>query len=345
MHYFQKLINEYDKENLFQVLMDTYEQVVAVQNAPCNVAALTGKSYSHVLISGLGGSAIAGDLLKNLLGSQLKVPVTVNRGYQLPESVHNNTLVILSSYSGETEETLSVMQACKKRGIPFAAISSGGTLAASVTATDGLLTVPKGFQPRFAVGLSLFAQIRILAETGVVGDQSGLFLKAKQLLEQKSAVYASDQGKPFKIAEDLIGVIPIIYSAVDTTEAIGYRLKCQFNENSKLLAFHAVIPEMNHNEIVGWETFSPQLLHAKVLMLGDRDDHPQTAKRFAICSDIMKKAGAEVITITSDEEDYESRFLDLLYLTDWISYYLCLFRARSPIEIDNIHFLKKALVQ
>jgi len=293
----------------------------------------------------LGGSSIAKKKKKNFLGRQLTIPVTVNRGYHLPQSVQPGTLVILSSYSGETEETLSVMQACKERGIPFAAISSGGTLSASVTDKDGLLTVPKGYQPRFAVGLSLFAQIRILAETGVVPDQSGLFRKAKQLLEEKSAIYGTDQGKPFRIAEDLIGAVPVIYSAVDTTEAIGYRLKCQFNENSKLLAFHAVIPEMNHNEIVGWETFSPQLIQAKVLLLSDKDDHPQTTKRFTICSEIMKKAGAEVIPISSDEADYESRFLDVLYLTDWISYYLCLFRGRSPIEIDNIHFLKKALVQ
>lgn len=345
MQYLQKLIAEHDKENLFLVLKNTYEQIIAVQDAPCRVDALKGKKYSNVLISGLGGSAIAGDLLKNLLGGQLKVPVTVNRGYNLPEFVQKDTLVILSSYSGETEETLSVMQFCKKREIPFAAISSGGTLSASVGATDGLLTVPKGFQPRFAVGLSLFAQIRILAETGVVGDQSALFQKATQLLQQRSEIYSREQSRPFKIAEDLIGFFPVIYSAVDTTEAIGYRLKCQLNENSKLLASYAVIPEMNHNEIVGWETFSPRLVHAKVLTLSDKDDHPQTAKRFMICSDLMRKAGVEVINITSDESDFESRFIDLLYLTDWLSYYLCLFRGKSPIEIDNIHFLKKALVQ
>jgi len=140
-----------------------------------------------------------------------------------------------------------------------------------------------------------------------------------------------------------VGFIPVIYSSVKF-ESIGYRLKCQFNENSKLLAFNNVYPELNHNEIVGWETFSNKVLNAKLISIADRDYHPQILKRIGITNEIISRTGTEIITLKSNEENIKVRIMDLIYLGDWITFYLSILRGYDPSEIDNITEMKRRLL-
>jgi glucose/mannose-6-phosphate isomerase len=124
---------------------------------------------------------------------------------------------------------------------------------------------------------------------------------------------------------------------------VGFRFKCQFNENSKLHAFHNEIPEMNHNEIIGWESYHEKIFNAKIINLIDESYHPQIKKRFTILSEIFKDSGAEVIDLQSDESDFKVRILDLIYLCDWITYYTGVLRGFDPSEINNINILKQKL--
>jgi len=160
---------------------------------------------------------------------------------------------------------------------------------------------------------------------------------------EKGKIYSEDGNISFVTAESLVGFIPVIYSVVDSTSAVGYRFKCQFNENSKLHAFHNVIPEMNHNEIIGWESFHEKNFNAKIINIVDESYHPQIKKRFEIISGIFKESGVEAIDLQSSEIDFKVRILDLIYLCDWITYYTGVLRGFDPSEINNINTLKQRL--
>ena len=140
-----------------------------------------------------------------------------------------------------------------------------------------------------------------------------------------------------------MGFIPVIYSVADSTSSVGYRFKCQLNENSKLHAFHNEVPEMNHNEIIGWESYKEKIFHSKIVIIADDVYHPKIQKRFDILKEIFSKTGVEIIYLKSNEENFKVRLLDLIYLGDWISYYLGVLRGFDPSEIDNIHTLKEKL--
>ena len=128
------------------------------------------------------------------------------------------------------------------------------------------------------------------------------------------------------------------------TSAVGYRFKCQLNENSKLHAFHNGFPELNHNEVIGWETFQEKQFQTKVINIIDKSYHSQVKKRFKITSELIGKSGAEVINIKSDESEFNVRLMDMIYLCDWITYYAAILRGKDPSEIENINILKKSLV-
>ena len=190
------------------------------------------------------------------------------------------------------------------------------------------------------MGLSFFSLLKILQELSIISSQDSIVTKIISLWKEKGIQLSNEPNKAIDIARELIGFIPVIYTAADVTSAIGYRIKCQFNENSKLHAFHNVIPELNHNEIIGWESFQDKQFNAKLILILDKIYHPQIKKRFDITTSLIP---CEKIFIESNEEDFKLRLMDLIYLGDWISYYLALFRGFDPTEIENINILKEKL--
>ena len=162
------------------------------------------------------------------------------------------------------------------------------------------------------------------------------------LWKNKGIEYSGEENIALKLAEELAGFIPLIYSSAKF-EAIGYRLKCQFNENSKLHAFNNVIPELNHNEIIGWETFQEKQLNAKLITIVDNDYHPQILNRFELTKELAQKSGVEIIVLKSSEKNIKVRIMDLIFLGDWITYYLAVLRGFDPSEIDYIQELKQRL--
>jgi glucose/mannose-6-phosphate isomerase len=177
----------------------------------------------------------------------------------------------------------------------------------------------------------------------LIADQNEVVNKIINIWKNKSSEFSVEENPAFNLAKSLIGFIPTIYSASDVTSAAGYRLKCQFNENSKLHAFHNVIPELNHNEIIGWESFAEKQYHTKLITILDDEYHPQVKKRFEITSELAAKNGVEIISLKSEEKEFKLRLMELIYLGDWISYYLAVLRGFDPTEIENINILKKRL--
>lgn len=337
-------VSKYDPQNQFNVLVESYKQIEFAWN---NEIIISNKEFSeidNIVVSGLGGSAISADLMKNFLGSELKVPYLVNRNYNLPNFADKNTLFIASSYSGNTEETISSLKQAITANCKIICITTGGEIEnIAISKKLHCVKVQKGFQPRYALGLSFFSLLKVLQELRIVADHTSIVNRVIDFWKKTGIEYSKDDNKAYSIALSLIGFTPIIYSVSDLTNSIGYRLKCQFNENSKLHCFHHELPEMNHNEIIGWESYNEKIFRTKIINITDRTIHPQIKKRFEILNELLGKSGIEVINLESTEEDFKVRLLDLVYLADWISYYAGVLRGYDPSEIDYIHLLKEKL--
>jgi len=338
----QDFIKKYDAQNQFKVLSETYKQASNAWNNKINLSNLKTDKFSSIVFCGLGGSAISGDLLCDYLSGELEIPFLVTRGYNLPSFVDENTLVIISSYSGNTEETISCFEQALKKNSEIVVITSGGKIGALAEANKiPIVNVQGGFQPRYALGLSFFSLLKIMQELGIASEES----KAKKIIDlwqKRGEEYSLENNSASKIAQQLVGFIPVIYSS-EFLSSTGYRLKCQLNENSKLHAFHNTLPEMNHNEIIGWESYKEKQFHTKVIYLIDKEYHPQNKKRFETLKEMLAEQNIEVLTISSDEENKKVRIMDLIFLVDWISFYMSVLRGFDPSEIDFIHRMKQRL--
>lgn len=345
-------VNKYDPQNQFDVLIKTYQQINAAWNNKIDLSRLKNfneRKIHSIIVTGLGGSAISADLIQNFLHNELKVPLIVNRGYTLPKFADGNSLIVISSYSGYTEETISVLlSALEKPELKgnIVCISAGGKIGQTAAENNiPLVKIQTGFQPRYALGLSFFSLLKVLQALQLIENQDMIVNKINNLWKKRGEELSSENNAALNIAQKIIGTIPIIYSAADITSAAGYRFKCQLNENSKMHAFHNLIPEMNHNEIIGWETYAEKQMQARVINIIDPDYHPQILRRFKIISELAAAKKAEVINLESSESDFKQRLMDIVYLCDWISYYSAVLRSFNPSEIDYINILKERLAK
>ena len=335
-------LKKFDKQNQSKVLQEYYQQAADAWNFRIDAAAIRNKKFSSIVFCGLGGSAISGDLLCDYLSGELKIPFNVVRGYNLPSFVNENTLVIISSYSGNTEESISCFEQALNRKTNIVVITSGGRIAeiASVNKIPAI-KIAEGFQPRFALGWSFFLLLKLMQELGFCSESENVDAII-DLWQKKGQEYSKENNYAVHFAEQFVGFIPVIYSS-EFLSSTGYRLKCQFNENSKLHAFHNSLPEMNHNEIIGWESCKEKQFNAKVIYLTDIDYHPRNKKRFEILKEVITEQNVEVLTLSSSEKNKKVRILDLIFLSDWISFYVSVLRGFDPSEIDFIHRMKQRL--
>lgn len=344
MQSIKDFISKYDPQNQFEVLKNFYKQIEFAINNSYPEINFRVDEINNIIISGLGGSAIAGDLIKNFLKDDLRIPVLVNRSYSLPKFADEKTLIICSSYSGNTEETLSACNEAIRKNCKIICISTGGELEKLATLNNlPIINLQKGFQPRFALGLSFTTLLILFSKLNLIPNQDEFIEQTISLWKSRAIEFSAEDNHPLDIAKNLIGFIPIIYSVSDFNNSVGMRFKAQLNENSKLHAFHNELPEMNHNEIIGWESHKQKSVHSKVIYLYDDEIHPQIKKRFEIMAEMIKSSDVEIITLKSSEENFKMRIMDLIYLTDWISYYLAVLRQFDPSEIDFIHSLKNKL--
>lgn len=337
-----EFIKKYDTQNQFKVLQETHKQVTDAWDNKIDVSSLKDYKFSSIVFCGLGGSAISGDLLCDYLSDELTIPFTVIRGYALPSFVNKDTLVIISSYSGNTEETISCLEEALKRKCKIVTITSGGKIG-EIAKTNKLpvVNLQSGFQPRYSLGQSFFSMLKLMQHLGFANEDNNV-KTIVSLWKNRAQEFSSENNIATKIAKELVGFIPVIYSS-DYLSSTGYRLKCQMNENAKLHAFHNSIPEMNHNEIIGWESFKEKQFNAKVIYLVDNDFHPQILKRFEILKELLSEQKVEIITLLSDQKSKKVRIMDLIFLSDWISFYTSVLRGYDPSEIDFIHRMKLRL--
>lgn len=311
-------------------------------------ATLQPGDYRHVVVLGMGGSAIGGDMLRSSLGDRLRVPVYSCRDYTVPPYLVDGALVIVSSYSGDTGETLSAYDSVRESSAAAIAISSGGKLE-KICERDGVpfCRIPGGMPPRSAIAYSYFPALQVLRATQLADIDETEFDEACQTLEDRCREYAIDNpnNPAIKLAKILHGRFPIVYSGSGLFEAVARRWACQFNENSKTLAHFAIFTELSHNEINGWEALPELMKNAVVLSLEDVDDHKMTRAQTKICLDIVAPLAAGIEHFDGGHGGRLSRALSMMILGDFASVYLGYLNGVDPSPVEKIVYLKQQLAQ
>lgn len=297
------------------------------------------EDVTHLYVAGLGGSGIGADFVSSFIAGECRLPFLVKKGYSVPAFVGPNTLAIASSYSGNTEETLISYDQIKNAGARIISIASGGKLI-DKTIYDGFdyIKVPSDWpSPRACLGYSMTAQLWLLHHLGLISDRCISELRSSIVLLRKESAGIKTIAEG--IAQRLHRRIPVIYIE-DRMEPVAIRWRQQINENSKALCWHHVVPEMNHNELVGWREKNEDLV---VIYLRNADDYDRNALRMDINKEIISQYAHEIIEVQSKGDNMIERSLYLVHLGDWVSWYLAQLRGVDALEVKVIDYLKGEL--
>jgi glucose/mannose-6-phosphate isomerase len=352
-------VTDLDKPHLFQET-DPQEMLARISELPqqcldawANAQSLRLPPEYHqaeaVVILGMGGSAIGGDLLRTLLESECPVPIAVNRDYTIPAFVNEGTLVIASSYSGDTEETLAALEAAWQAGAMLLAIATGGKLAARARELNmPLLTFDYLSQPRAALGHSILALIGIVCRLGLVSDKAADLDEAVAVMESwqreinETVPLAENAAK--KLAMKLHNCLSVVYGAGHLSE-VARRWKGQFNENAKAWAFFEHLPEMNHNALAGTEFPADLAEKVVAVMLTSPLDHPRTRVRFQITQEILSQRGVSCEVVEARGSSRLAQMLSAVHFGDYVSFYLAMLYGVDPTSLKVVAYLKRRLAE
>ena len=303
---------------------------------------------SNMVVAGMGGSAIGGELLKDWLADRVPIPIAVCRDYVLPAYVDERTLVAAVSYSGETEETLSAFLHAVKRRARVVTVSSGGRLKAFAQKL-GLphVQIPEGFHPRAAIAYLFFPLTRIMDNAGIYENQSEVkeALRVLGRVSRENALTSPLQdNKAKKLAVGARGTVPVVYG-FSQYGSVARRLKCQFNENSKVPSKHDVFPELNHNEVVGWEAQKHLTKAFSAIFLRDPFESPEIRTRIEITQQIVSPKVSRTMEIHAEGEQKLARMLSTMYIGDFASLYLAVLRGVDPAPTKTIAHLKQEMTR
>lgn len=302
-------------------------------------AQITPFEASGLVVCGMGGSGVGGALARAAFGDRLQKPLLVVRDYELAPWTPLDHAVLCSSYSGNTEETLACFDAAEALGTPRIVATIGGALAdAARRAKVPVVGIPSGMQPRAAVGYMFAVAAEVAALVGAAPAIRTEIDSAAAQLEQARDGLLERAGE---IAEQLEGTVPLVYGC-DLTEPVAYRWKTQLNENSKLPAFAGELPEMNHNEIVGWGDPAGTASFSAIF-LTDRDQHPRERQRFELTAELIEPHAAASVTIETEGETRTGRLLWAVMLGDLVSLQLAARRGVDPAPIELLERLKYEL--
>ena len=301
---------------------------------------------TSIAFCGMGGSAVAGDVLRSLFRDRLVVPVDVNRGPELPAYAGPRTLVVISSYSGNTAETLSCFEEAVARGCRVLPITSGGTLAARADGLGlGAVRIPGGYMPRAALGYLAFSLIGAMEAVGMlpslIDDVDEATAEVERLVDMLGPDLPTDRNEAKALAERIGHRQPVVWGADGLASVAAARWKTQLNENGKVPAWASALPELDHNEVVGWhgDRGAPSF----VVALRHEGEHPDVAVRFPISLEIARDAGVITEEVWATGRSTLARFLSLVIMGDYVSCYVGLRQNIDPSPIVSIDRLKAFL--
>lgn len=310
----------------------------------------SARSFKNIVVLGMGGSAIGGDLLSDYLADELSIPIVVIRGYGIPKFVDENSLVFAVSYSGNTEETLSALKRCLEAKARVIALTSGGKLAILAQENNfPVIKVPVGIQPRAAISYLFFPILKALERLGLIKERSGETEETLNILQELSKKYCARS--PIKnnlakeVALSLYQHLPLVYGSEGLLGVVAMRWKTQINENSKWPCFWNVFPELDHNEIVGYEIENSINLQVKIVYLQDKEGLLRVEQRREITRKIIEDKVAEFIICPTRGKGKMARMFSLIFLGDLASYYLAILNQVDPSPVVCIEDLKKELAK
>ena len=298
------------------------------------------KEIRNVLICGLGGSGIGGTIVSDIISSKVNIPIAATKDYSIPNFVNEHTLVIANSYSGNTEETLYALEKCQSRGAEIAVITSGGKLKTIAEENKyNKIIIPGKQPPRAMFGYAFTELFFMLNHYGIIDDSfKADFNRAITLIDTEKA---DIQKQAMDLAKKMYKQTPVIYVAKGF-EGVAVRFRQQLNENSKMLAWHNVVPEMNHNELLGWRTNVDGLA---VVYFRNKCDYDRNQIRMDINKKVISKFTSNITEIWSKGDSLIENSLYLISVGDWTSWYLSEMNNVDAIEIDVIDFLKGELAK
>lgn len=313
------------------------EAIQIGRNASLNAA---GKSYQNVVISGLGGSGIGGSIVADYCFDLIKIPLVVNKNYFIPACVSAQTLFIACSYSGNTEETLQAVKVAKQKKADIVCITSGGELESYARKNKLVcIVIPSGMPPRSCLGYSMVQILFVLKGYGILKTNfekeivQGLDLIKK---EEKAIHKLSHQ-----IADKLVNQQIAIYTTAGY-EGLAIRFRQQLNENSKVLVWHNVVPEMTHNEIVGWKKKHED---QTVLFCYHKNDFAKNISRLQFLKKVVKKYTPHIADIVMKGENFWEKAMYYIHVTDWVSVYLSDLNGNDAVEVKVIDGLKSEMAK
>jgi len=345
----QEKVKEVDRSDMLSHLVKTPDYCRDAIKRADQITVPEKLRPKNILIVGMGGSAIGGEILQDWLRDELPLPIEVCRDYTLPAYVNKNTLVFANSYSGNTEETLSAFLAANKRKCTTIAITSGGQLHSfSKKLQIPYITIPGNLPPRVAIPYLFFPLPVLMEKMGIlsnVGDELEETIHVlKRVGKANSPSVPTETNKAKKLAHELMDTIPVIYGFRQYS-AIAHRLKTQFNENSKVPSKHDNFPELNHNETVGWE--APETLTKKysVILIRDSDEPPEIRNRIETTTALAFQRAKKVLEINAEGEGKLAKMFSVLCIGDFASVYLAILQNKDPTPVKIIERVKRELAK
>ncbi len=335
-----------DKGKMLSAVLQTPEMIETALRFPLIGSLDQGDKTKLVVIAGMGGSGISGEILADAF--PLACPVIVAKKYSLPDYVTEETKVVAVSYSGETEETLSVVRQAEARGAKIICVTSGGKLKELASKNNWpLVLIPTGFQPRAALMYLFIPLLQVLSKLGVIEAQEAEIVKSLPLLKKLRDEYApacpvrGNQAK--QLAKKVAGRIPVIIGSSGTTGAIATRFKNQFNENSKLPACASVFPEVSHNETASYFAMPRDKYNFALIILRDEADNERIKKRIEITKSLLSQQFGGISEFASQGKSRFARLASLILLADFASVYAAIIQGVDPTAIEAITRLKREM--
>lgn len=305
------------------------------------------KKPQNIIITGMGGSAIGGEILQDWLQDKLPIPIQICRNYTLPAYANRNTLVFAISYSGETAETLSAFIDAIRRKCMTITISSGGHLLSfSKKLQIPHVTIPNGRPPRAAIPY-IFFPLPILLEkmdilSNIEKDIEEAIRVLKKVSEENSPYIPTKKNMSKTLALELKETIPVVYG-FGQSRAVAHRMKTQFNENSKLLSVYDVFPELNHNEAVGWEVSEDLAKKFSVILIRDHDEPPEIKHRIEMTKMLALHKAQKVLEIYARGKGGLAKMFSVLLVGDFVSVFLAILQGVDPAPVKTIDLIKREM--
>ncbi len=341
------LLKQRDGSGMLEILSHFPGQVAQAPQLAVQVLPLPpGPAITRILFCGLGGSAIGADLLLAYLGQQLAVPAQISRGYQVPSWVNDSTLAVVTSYSGNTEETLASFRSLVRSHAQIVCLSSGGRLSEEAAAANlPCIRLPSGLPPRTAIGYTSLPVALLLSTKGLIEDPgseiNGCLAPLRRNVSDLGPDCPTADNRAKQLALKLRGRLAIVYGSHHRLDVVARRWAGQICENAKQLAYFSSFPEMVHNELVGWRHPRDLLGRLTPIFLRDPDDHVRIARQTDLVRDTH--SGREVLEVWGAGKSRLERLFGLVQLGDYASVYLALLNAEDPTPVAVIDDLKRRL--